>query len=127
MGHEPIQDPYDEREEAKRNFEQLKAEIGSVNSGLGEPFNGSSKPQPKASVIDEEEASEVPNASTQVDAIEYASPNLSTRPNLEALTLDAVPAAQIKSRNCCRQKLDRARAMATGHRKSHLWNQCSSP
>jgi hypothetical protein len=85
----------DEREEAKRNFEQLKAEIGSVNSGLGEP-SSSSNPQPKASVINEEEASEVQYASTHVDAIEYASPNLSTRPNLAALTPNAVPAAQMQ-------------------------------
>lgn len=85
----------DEREEAKRNFEQLKAEIGSVNSGLGEPSNGSSKPQPKASVINEEEASEVQYSSTHVDAIEYASQDLPTRPNLAALPPDMVSAAQI--------------------------------
>jgi hypothetical protein len=86
----------DGREEAKRNFEQLKAEIGSVNSGLGEPSNGSSKPQPKGSVINDDEASEVQYSSAHVDAIEYASPNLSTRPNLAALTPDAVPTAQIQ-------------------------------
>ena len=85
----------DEREEAKRNFEQLKAEIGSVNSGLGEPSNGSSKPQPKASVINEEEASEEQCSSTHVDAIEYASQDLPTRPNLAALPPDVVSAAQI--------------------------------
>jgi hypothetical protein len=84
----------DEREEAKRNFEQLKAEIGSVNSGLGEP-SSSSNPQPKASVINEEEASEVQYSSTHVDAIEYASPNSSTRLKVAALPPDAVSAAQI--------------------------------
>jgi hypothetical protein len=63
----------DEREEAKRNFEQLKAEIGSVNSDLGEPPNGSSKPHSKASVINEEEASEVQYASTHVDEIKSGS------------------------------------------------------
>ena len=85
----------DEREEAKRNFEQLKAEIGSVNSGLSEPSNGSSKPQPKASVINEEEASEEQYSSTHVAAIEYASQDLPTRPKLAALPPDVVSAAQI--------------------------------
>ena len=85
----------DEREEAKRNFEQLKAEIGSVNSGLGEPSNSSSKPQPKASVINEEAASEEQYSSTHVDAIEYASQDLPTRPKLAALPPDVVSAAQI--------------------------------
>jgi hypothetical protein len=49
----------DEREEAKRNFEQLKAEIGSVNSGIGEPSNGSSNAQQKPPSANVAETSEI--------------------------------------------------------------------
>ena len=42
----------EEREEAKRNFEQLKAEIGSVNSGVGEPSDGPSTTEPDLTAVD---------------------------------------------------------------------------
>ncbi len=89
----------DEREEAKRNFEQLKAEIGSTNSGLGEPSNGSSMPQPKASVTDEVETSGIQSASTPAAAVVISSQNLPTRLPNAALPLEApaaAPTPQIK-------------------------------
>ncbi|KUJ21211.1 uncharacterized protein LY89DRAFT_681800 [Mollisia scopiformis] len=53
----------DEREEAKRNLELLKAEIGSINSGVGEPSNSSSKPQEKPSTTEEIGASDAQSTS----------------------------------------------------------------
>jgi hypothetical protein len=54
----------DEREPAKRNFEQLKAEIGSINSGLGEPSNGPSNAQQKPPTAIDAETLEIQFAST---------------------------------------------------------------
>jgi hypothetical protein len=87
----------DEREEAKRNFEQLKAEIGSINSGLDKPSNGSSKAQPKESMANQAEASEIQSASIPEHEIELASYKSQNLPAyLPDTVLPAAPAVQTK-------------------------------
>lgn len=63
----------DEREEAKRNFELLKAEIGSINSGVGEASNSASKTQQKPSTANEAETLEIQSAATLTHEAKLAS------------------------------------------------------
>jgi hypothetical protein len=65
----------DEREEAKRNFEQLKAEIDSINSGLGEPSKSASNAQSKPPAVNVAETSEIQFASTSAYEVELAAYN----------------------------------------------------
>jgi hypothetical protein len=71
----------DEREPAKRNFEQLKAEIGSINSGLGEPSNGPSNAQQKPPTAIDAETLEIQFASTPAREVELATYNAQNFPS----------------------------------------------
>jgi hypothetical protein len=82
----------DEREEAKRNFEQLKAEIGSTNSGLGEPSNGPSNTKQKSPTAIDAETSEIQFVSTLTCEVELAAytprtPHRASRATFQLLIL----------------------------------------
>lgn len=77
----------EEHEEAKRNFEQLKAEMGSINSGLGDPSNSSLKVQQKASTANEPKNSEIQSTSTPAYEVELAA---SEGHNLPACLSDSI-------------------------------------
>lgn len=88
----------DEREEAKRNFEQLKAEIDLINSGLGEPSKSALNSQSEPPAVNVAETSELQFASTPAYEVELAAYNSQNVPScLPDQILPADPTSETKA------------------------------